>query len=77
AENIIFTVRYSARGIAFGNGAPTYFTRVVNIAEGAALATGCKAAHRHIQNIVEDLVPNEVLEDISCGTNYLPNYSYL
>lgn len=38
--------------------------RVVNVAEGAALATGCKEKHTYIQNIVEDLVPNEVLEDI-------------
>lgn len=38
--------------------------RVVNVAKGAALATGCEAKHASIQNIVEDLVPNLSLEDI-------------
>lgn len=38
--------------------------RVINVAQGAALSTGCTAKHTYIQNIVEDLVPNESLEDI-------------
>lgn len=38
--------------------------RVINIAQGAAVATGCKEKYTPIQNIVEDLVPNKVLEDI-------------
>lgn len=42
----------------------TLTKRVINIAQGAALATGCKATHTHIQNIVEDLIPNESLENI-------------
>lgn len=38
--------------------------KVINIAQGAALSTGCTTKYTHIQNIVEDLVPNESLEDI-------------
>lgn len=39
-------------------------SRVEAVAQGAAIATGCKASYNLIQNIVEDLVPNQSLEDI-------------
>lgn len=38
--------------------------RVINVAQGAAIATGCTTKHSYIQNIVENLVPNEALDNI-------------
>ena len=38
--------------------------KVINIAQGSAISTGCTTKHTYIQNIVENLVPNEPLDDL-------------
>lgn len=38
--------------------------KVINIAQGSAISTGCTTTHTYIQNIVENLVPNEALDNI-------------
>lgn len=38
--------------------------RVINIAQGSAISTGCTTSHTYIQNIVENLVPNVALDNI-------------
>ncbi|MGL4344230.1 MAG: M20 family metallopeptidase [Cellulosilyticaceae bacterium] len=42
--------------------------RVIDVAQGAALATGCTMKYTYIQNIVEDLVANASLEDLFVET---------
>ncbi|WP_148315516.1 M20 family metallopeptidase [Clostridium culturomicium] len=38
--------------------------RIINIAQGSAISTGCTTSHTYIQNIVENLVPNVALDNI-------------
>lgn len=38
--------------------------KVINIAQGSAISTGCTTSHTYIQNIVENLVPNVSLDDV-------------
>lgn len=46
------------------DGLETLTKKVANVAKGAALSTGCSVKYTHIQNIVENLVPNGSLEDL-------------